>query len=322
MKVMIPVDDLPYSFAALESVIQRSWSDNTEFALVRVIESNECESSISKEEHSRQLSEETRQHVERTTKWLNGLAKALAPNSAGQRVKPVIMLGDIDKCLAEFAREFCPDYIVMGSHDRSPRQRYWLGSIASRVAGTTGCSIELVRPGSLHDMLMKDRVSMDEVARIDFTPKRIVIPVDLSRNSDEVTSDWLCRIGGLQGSKAALLTVSKIINNSNNTTDHEEKLQVKLEKQAEQLRDTAGITAVEARVVNGSPGSAILEFAAAWDADLILVSLKGEPDGGELTAGSTAKAILDGAHCSVVAVRPGMEKDFAFTWNKNKAYIC
>ena len=59
-----------------------------------------------------------------------------------------------------------------------------------------------------------------------------------------------------------------------------------------------------------------------WEADLILVSLKGESDGGELIAGSTAKAVLDGAHCSVVAVRPGFEKDFAFTWNKNKAYIC
>ncbi|MCA9813513.1 MAG: universal stress protein [Cyanobacteria bacterium HKST-UBA01] len=315
MKVMIPVDDLPYSFAALESVIQRKWPDSTEFALVRVIESNDKEAA---NEHSRHLDEETRQHVESTKKWLNGLARALAPDSVQKRVKPVILLGDIDKCLAEFARDFCPDYIVMGSHDRSPRQRYWLGSIAAKVAGNTGCSVELVRPGCLHDMLMQERVSMDEVARIDFTPKRIVIPVDLSRNSDEVTPNWLGRIGGLQGSKVALLTVSKTLNHSKN----EEKLQSKLEKQAEQLRDTAGITAVEAKVVNGSPSSAILEFAAAWEADLILVSLKGESDGGELIAGSTAKAVLDGAHCSVVAVRPGFEKDFAFTWNKNKAYIC
>lgn len=314
---MIPVDDLPYSFAALESVIQRKWPDNTEFALVRVIESIEQEPEI-ENEHSRHLSEETRQHVESTTKWLNGLARALAPDAANQRVKPVIMLGDIDKCLADFAREFGPDYIVMGSHDRSPRQRYWLGSIAARVAGNTVCSVELVRPSCLHDMLMKERVSMDEVARIDFTPKRIVIPVDLSRNFDGVTTDWLCRIGGLQGSRAALLTVSKTINHAKN----EEKLQSKLEQQAEQLKDTAGITSVEAKVVNGNPDSAILEFAAAWEADLILVSLKGEPDGGELIAGSTAKAIMDGAHCSVVAVRPGIEKDFAFTWNKNKAYIC
>jgi len=77
--------------------------------------------------------------------------------------------------------------------------------------------------------------------------------------------------------------------------------QSQLKSAAESLQH-AGWSA-ETEVLLGNPRKAISKFAKEWQADLILAGSHGHGDLARVLLGSTSKAVLRGAHCSVEIVR-------------------
>jgi nucleotide-binding universal stress UspA family protein len=59
-------------------------------------------------------------------------------------------------------------------------------------------------------------------------------------------------------------------------------------------------------VIVGHPRAAIPEFATSWSADLILIGSHGADGLARFLLGSTARAVVRGAPCSVEVVRPGV----------------
>ena len=76
-----------------------------------------------------------------------------------------------------------------------------------------------------------------------------------------------------------------------------------VEKYAQQLR-AAGYR-VESAVETGDVRETILDAAANWHADLILLGSQGHKGMERLLLGSVAESVVRHAHCSVLVVRPG-----------------
>ena len=67
--------------------------------------------------------------------------------------------------------------------------------------------------------------------------------------------------------------------------------------------ETDGVSAISA-VMEGAPGEKIVEYAASEDADLIVMSTRGQGGIQRLLLGSTTDRVLRSAHLPVLAVPP------------------
>jgi nucleotide-binding universal stress UspA family protein len=77
-----------------------------------------------------------------------------------------------------------------------------------------------------------------------------------------------------------------------------------IKRSADSLRE-AGFT-VHTRVVEGEIRSGILDVAAEWKADLIVLGARGLTGLKHMLLGSVAEAVARHAHCSVLLVRPAV----------------
>jgi nucleotide-binding universal stress UspA family protein len=75
-----------------------------------------------------------------------------------------------------------------------------------------------------------------------------------------------------------------------------------LDKYAQQLR--AEGYKVDSAVESGDVRETIIDSAARWHADLILLGSRGHKGMGRLLLGSVAESVVRHAHCSVLVVRP------------------
>lgn len=148
MKILIAVDDSTCSIQALESVTARKWTEDPNNTMVRVITVVEpisvtygfatcyvAEAMISAEkqiiEHCQHLIEES--------------AAKLKAVFGEANVTGEVLHGYIADSIVEDAKRWDADLIVVGSHGRKGFQRFFLGSVAERVASHSPCSIEIVK---------------------------------------------------------------------------------------------------------------------------------------------------------------------------------
>ena len=75
-----------------------------------------------------------------------------------------------------------------------------------------------------------------------------------------------------------------------------------LDKYVQRLR-AAGFK-VDSALENGDVRECIIDSAARWHADLILLGSRGHKGMGRLLLGSVAESVVRHAHCSVLVVRP------------------
>lgn len=142
MKVLVAVDDSPFSRAALDFVKRFSWPSNAEFLVASSCPSifigpGEAIAADAIVELNRQQERYHRETVE----------KGAADLSAAKlRATPKLLLGDPRHALVDEARATKADLIVMGSHGRSGVAKLLLGSVASHVVTHAPCSVLVVRP--------------------------------------------------------------------------------------------------------------------------------------------------------------------------------
>jgi nucleotide-binding universal stress UspA family protein len=193
------------------------------------------------------------------------------------------------------------DLIVLGSHGRSPAGRFFLGSVAHKVAGEAHRSVRIARPqpqaedGKLRILIGADgshdsQAAVHAVAlrRWPFSAEFRIIAVvdprmrtavawpgvypeqwDWAQARDKSPEDWVARM--LQHSAAKLID--------------------------------AGFKA-ETDFYDGDPKQVLLREAEDWKADCIFLGARGLHHGTVLTLGTTASAVATRAHCSVEIVRP------------------
>ena len=326
MHVLLPVDDMPYTLAALHSIRSRLWPAGTHFTLARVIE--DCSTyatpaTAEEYQHSRNLQSDTEYHEEKARKWLGELAAALQLPDC--QVDTALLKGKVATELASLANQQNIDYIVIGSHDRSPRERAWLGSVASAITERVNCSVEIIRPRRLNEMLHSESLDLDEVENIDYAPRKIVVAADFSKNSLKAL-EWVRQIDWRDDARIALVSVAppvahgKIelklqgIDSSGLPSRRDDDLMIELKNQALSFGANYRDTIFDTRVLKGQPADAILNYAQQEQADLIVIGSHGEDRQEEESIGSVAQAVINGSHCSVVAIDPTTADVISFQW--------
>jgi nucleotide-binding universal stress UspA family protein len=84
---------------------------------------------------------ELRQLAEKNLSWLIGRARA-----EGVAVEPLLLEGFPDEAIVEAARAHHADLVVLGTHGRRGAARFFLGSVAGRVAAMAPCPVLTVGP--------------------------------------------------------------------------------------------------------------------------------------------------------------------------------
>jgi|SRR5579859_155749 len=148
MKILLAVDDSDFSKAATEMLIREIRPENTEVHVFHVVESIKLMPPTYNfgagpgfVQDFTSIIQEWRKHgealVSRTAKLLQ---------SAGFKTNTMVREGDAKISILEYADEWRPDLIMVGSHGRKGLDRFLLGSVSDSVARHAHCSIQIVRP--------------------------------------------------------------------------------------------------------------------------------------------------------------------------------
>lgn len=148
MKVLIPVDDSVYSRAAVESVMNRPWWEDTQFFVLSVVP---ILAASFAEWHQTNLDALGEAEVD-----LCKAAQALVDQTVAKLQKTLpycktegaIAEGTVKDEIVNFARDWQAEFIIMGSHGRTGLTKFLLGSVAESVLHSAPCSVEIIRQPS------------------------------------------------------------------------------------------------------------------------------------------------------------------------------
>lgn len=197
--------------------------------------------------------------------------------------------------LAE-ARKWNADLIVIGSHGRSPLQKFFLGSVSYKVAAEAHCSVRVFKAHH----------------RADDHTVRVLVATDGSNNSEAAIQEALNRkwpadtkfqLATVVDTKLRTATLAypnlfpppRPDETSDSIVDF-------LNSRADLFRKRR--FEVSTHILEGDPKSALLNHASSWQADCIFLGARGLQHGDRLYLGTLASAILTRAHCTVEIVRP------------------
>lgn len=147
MKILLAIDDSECSAAAVNTVASLF---RPEAAKVYVLSVADWTSKMSIP-MSYCRGTEAVHSVERFRKEQNAAAKKLVLSAvrtlykAGLRAECSVIEGGAHDKIIDFAKQWQPDLIVMGSHGRRGVDRLLLGSVAETVSRHAGCSVFMVR---------------------------------------------------------------------------------------------------------------------------------------------------------------------------------
>ena len=200
------------------------------------------------------------------------------------------------------ADDWRADLLVVGSQGRSALGRVLLGSVSQKVVTEARCSV---------------RVARNSVREPD-APARIIIGVDGSGYSDAAVDEMSRRVWP-EGSVVKVVSVVRLPFTPNEETRSlPDSYYSQLEKAETGKAQTAitsavarlkqsGITQpeIESEIILGDAREKILDEAARWEADLIVLGSRGLGGFKRFLLGSVAQGVAAYAPCSVEIIRSG-----------------
>jgi len=289
MKVLVAIDYSPSSRTVLDSVVNRSWSANTEFCVLNIVNLQRFERLPALIEDATSGSECL---VEKAAKQIH---------NAGFKAFPRTSPGHPRSDISCFAKGWGADLILVGSHGHGAVGRFLLGSVAQGVLRTAPCSVEIVR-------------SMSAFSRT--RSMKVLLPTDGSDCSISAARHIAAQPWP-QGSLFKVLSVEELVavGNQMNAASLSVSLLERLTTEARDRANSAAETAKEILsraqlaldsgnpTLIGEPRSVILDTAKEWGADLIVVGSHGRRGLDRFLLGSVSEAVAIHAPCSVRVVR-------------------
>ncbi|HEV8128563.1 MAG TPA: universal stress protein [Candidatus Eisenbacteria bacterium] len=140
MKILVGVDDSPFSRAAIEMMKRGPWNE-AEFIVASAWAPiwPGPDQAIAADAVAELNRQQEAYHKETT----HAAAKALT--SAGLKATAKLLSGDPRHALLDEAKRERVDLIVVGSHGRSGMAKLLLGSVASHIVTHAPCSVLVVR---------------------------------------------------------------------------------------------------------------------------------------------------------------------------------
>lgn len=145
MKVLLAIDESPYSAAALEAVLNRSWNPEASFRVIHVVTPFHPEYAGWHTNYVPLAIEAQKEQIEAAKRLVDESADKLEEKFGKDRVQAEVLEGYVKDKILEVAKEWPADLIVVGSHGRQGFTRFLLGSVSEAVVSHAHCSVEVVR---------------------------------------------------------------------------------------------------------------------------------------------------------------------------------
>lgn len=145
MKIIICIDDSPFSERVLETASRRHWPKDTQFKLLNVIEPF-CVDEDEEREYNRIFSEVYSKRKEHAINMCARARKHLEAKVPDCHVHYEIKEGDAKNQIIQAAVDWEADRILIGAHGRAVCPHNLLGSVSRTVAAHAPCGVEIIRP--------------------------------------------------------------------------------------------------------------------------------------------------------------------------------
>jgi len=139
MKVLLAVDDSRYSEVALQALMNQVPPAHADVRVLHVVD-------ISLGDYQSQdvLEGAHKAKMNYAHELVGRYSKKL--KDAGYTAEPLVKQGGPQGTIIEFAEQWKPDLIFLGSHGRRGWKRLTLGSVSEEVAHNVHCSVVIARP--------------------------------------------------------------------------------------------------------------------------------------------------------------------------------
>jgi len=148
MKILVAVEESPYSHAVVTELTKRHWPQDTSFKLLTVIEPMDRQARSAM--HGREIAQATLAESHRVAEQfcaqfrqqlLSGIAKSI--------VHFEVREGNVRDEIILAAAEWGADKIILGANTGLPTQSGCTGAVSHAVAHHASCSVEIIVPVAL-----------------------------------------------------------------------------------------------------------------------------------------------------------------------------
>lgn len=143
MKILVGIDESPYSEAALEFVKKMKWPEGTTFSLLSAIQPLIHSYAMVELPVPATIEDATREIHQARQETAARLERGL--RDRGFKSEAHLITGDPRTELVEAAKNQGADLLVVGSHGRTGLTKLLLGSVASHVVTHAPCSVLVVK---------------------------------------------------------------------------------------------------------------------------------------------------------------------------------
>ena len=144
MRILLPVDDSPYSQEAVRSLVAEFQTRRTEVQVLHVIEPVKAYLTAGMVPEividNAQIEAE---RLKQSTALVASIAQKL--RNAGFATTEAVERGDPKSVILDHAEKWPADLIILGSHGLKGMSRFLMGSVSDAVARHAACSVQIVR---------------------------------------------------------------------------------------------------------------------------------------------------------------------------------
>lgn len=296
MKLLIAIDSSAVSKTVIDEVARRPWPSGTTVCVLHIIDWPPLPSNAS-----------LIQSVKESAELLVNSASTKLYR-AGLQATAKVVEGHPQSAVAEYAKEWGADLVLIGSHGAGGIVRFLLGSVAQAALRRSHCSVEIVR-----------RPALDSATAA--TGMKILLAMDGSdcaMASVRSVAERPCPVGSqiqvisvIPVATSAAEMISPVLTSVHPAPDIVGEIEKQTRGNAEEAVARARHILAETRlkVVEteflpiGDAREVILDQAKNWDADLIVVGSHGYHGIDRITLGSDSESVAIHAHCSVEVIR-------------------
>jgi nucleotide-binding universal stress UspA family protein len=124
MNVIVAIDTSATAYAALAATLSRSWPADTSFRILTVAPQG---------------------HVEKARRLVDRASDSLKAEHPDANVETQIDSGDPATTILKHVEAWPADLVIVGSHDRGPFERFFMGSVSRKIIEAAQCSVLIAR---------------------------------------------------------------------------------------------------------------------------------------------------------------------------------
>ena len=289
MQILLALDASAASRAALDEVATRPWPKGSHVEVLTVVDKLEPWT----------LGELAAQVNARAQQLVEGGAERL--RSRGLAADGRVAEGDPKTVMLDHATTMSADLIVLGAHGTSAIERFLLGSVSKIVLRHAPCSVAIVRDSGARGSALKVLLAVDgsegsrraseSLARRPWPPGteiRVLSAVELNLSALQASFEIpSLDATHLESQRAAAM----------------QRAEDAIDSALKTLEAAGLVTSESISVLVASPKEIILQEAAEWPADWIVLGSNGHGALDRFLLGSTSEAVATHAPCSVEVIR-------------------